>query len=100
MRMCPSTFNGLNPRHPGTMPLALDLEQLAHPFSFVAREQEALRQDQFTDTAPAVAAGVNNRVARRVTLLMEMDANPCGNSSRADRHEWDFAFVLLAPPNI
>jgi len=78
----------------------LDLEQLVHPVSFVSREQEAARQDLFTNPAPAVAAGVNNRVARRATLLMEMDANPCGNSFGADRHERDFAFALLAPPNI
>ena len=82
------------------MALALDLEQLVHSVSFVSREQEAPRKDQFTDTAPVVAAGVNNRVARRATLLMEMDASPCGNSFRAGGHERDFAFALLAPPNI
>jgi hypothetical protein len=78
------------------MALALDLEQLVHSVTFVSREQKALRQDQFTDTAPVVAAGVNNRVARRATLLMEMDASPCGTGG----HERDFAFALLAPPNI
>jgi len=57
------------------MALALSSEQHIHLFCFSAAEQEALWQYLFTDSAPALPAAVNDRVARRTMLLSQNDTN-------------------------
>ncbi len=57
------------------MALALSSEQHIDLVCFSAGEQEALWQYLFTDSAPALPAAVQDRVARWAMLLAQKDAN-------------------------
>ena len=66
----------LNPHQPRFMALALRSNENFHILCFGGIEQAVRWKNLFTDATPAMAAGVNNRVARRTTPLLEVNPDP------------------------
>ena len=95
--LLPTAFNS---HHPSFVTLALYSEQHIHLFCFGAAEQEALGQHLFTDSAPALTAAVNDRVARRTMLFAQRDTNSGRKKVTAGSNRWLPAPFIVAPSNI
>jgi len=66
----------LNPRQPRFMALSLSSDESLHFLCFGDIEQAVRWKNLFTDATPAMAAGVNNRVAGGTTPLVEVNPDP------------------------
>ena len=73
-RLSPSI---LNPRQPRFVALSLSSNENLNFLSASAILKQAVRwKNLFTDATPAMAAGVNNRVAGGTTPLVEVNPDP------------------------
>jgi len=66
----------LNPHQPRFMALSLSSDESLHFLCFGDIEQAVRWKNLFTDATPAMAAGVNNRVAGGTTPLVEVNPDP------------------------